>query len=75
METKGCVERWLDDILIHTETLEEHIKVLDEVLDLLQKAGYSVHFHKSLFCMAEVEFSASWLAGPGYVPGCPRSSH
>ena len=27
VETKGCVERWLDDILIHTDTLEEHFKV------------------------------------------------
>eukprot|EP00903_Cladosiphon_okamuranus_P005922 g5853.t1 len=49
VESKGCVERWLDDILIHTEALEEHFKMLEEVLDLLQKDNYSVHFHKSLF--------------------------
>eukprot|EP00752_Nemacystus_decipiens_P002618 g2451.t1 len=52
----GCIERCLDDILIHTETLEEHFKVLDDVLDLLQKAGYSGHFRKSVFCMPKVEF-------------------
>eukprot|EP00903_Cladosiphon_okamuranus_P021517 g19781.t1 len=39
VENKGGIERWLDDVLIHTETLEEHFKTLEEVLDLLQKAG------------------------------------
>ena len=30
--------------------------VFEEVLDFLQKAEYSVHFHKSVFCMQKVEF-------------------
>eukprot|EP00752_Nemacystus_decipiens_P016639 g14879.t1 len=55
-ENSGCIVRCLDDVLIHTETLEEHFKVLEEVLDLLQKAGYSVHCRKSVFCMPEVAF-------------------
>eukprot|EP00752_Nemacystus_decipiens_P009968 g8890.t1 len=54
-ENNGFIERWLDDILIHTETLEKHFKVLEEVLDILEKAGCSVHFHKSMFRKPEVE--------------------
>eukprot|EP00752_Nemacystus_decipiens_P006264 g5648.t1 len=52
-KNSGCIERCLDDILIHTETLEQHFKVPEEVLDLLQKAGYSGHFRKRMFCMPE----------------------
>ena len=29
VEKKGCVDRWVDDILTHTETLEEHFEVLE----------------------------------------------
>eukprot|EP00903_Cladosiphon_okamuranus_P006352 g6222.t1 len=68
VESKGCVERWLDDILIHTETLEEHFQMLEEVLDLLQKDNYSVHFHKSQFCMAEVEFLGVMVGRSGVRP-------
>ncbi|CAB1114741.1 unnamed protein product [Ectocarpus sp. CCAP 1310/34] len=68
VESGGCVERWLDDILIHTESLEEHFKVLEEVLDLLQKAGYTVHFRKSLFCRAEVEFPGVMVGRSGVRP-------
>ncbi|CAB1112528.1 unnamed protein product [Ectocarpus sp. CCAP 1310/34] len=67
-ESKGGIERWLDDILIHSETLEEHLKKIDEVLKLLQEAGFSVHFDKSLFCMQEVEFLGVMVGRSGVRP-------
>eukprot|EP00752_Nemacystus_decipiens_P008157 g7296.t1 len=67
-ENKGGIERWLDDILIHSETLEEHLQKIEEVLDLLQKAGFSVHFDKSLFCMQEVEFLGVMVGRSGVRP-------
>ena len=50
------MERWLDDILLHSASLADRFALIEEVFDLLQHAGYSVHFRKSMFCMAEGEF-------------------
>ena len=56
VEVKDHVERWLDDILLHSVSLADHFALVEEVFDLLHQAGYSVHFRKSMFCMAKVEF-------------------
>lgn len=50
------VKMWLDGVLLHTKTLEEHIDLLEFVVDLLIKAGFSIHFDKSEFCFSEVGF-------------------
>eukprot|EP00752_Nemacystus_decipiens_P017539 g15718.t2 len=68
VENKGHVERWLDDILLHSATLAEHLSLINEVFDLLQRAGYSVHFRKSMFCMAEVEFLGAMVGRAGIRP-------
>eukprot|EP00903_Cladosiphon_okamuranus_P011770 g11064.t1 len=65
---QGLRRKWLDDILIHTETLEERFQMLEEVLDLLQTDNYSVHFHKSLFCKAKVEFLGVVVGRSGVRP-------
>eukprot|EP00903_Cladosiphon_okamuranus_P016079 g14843.t1 len=36
VENKGGIERWLDDILINTETLEEHFRTLEEINPLTE---------------------------------------
>ena len=68
VENKGNVERWLDDILLHSATLEEHFALIEEVFDLLKGAGYSVHFGKCMFCMAEVEFLGTMVGRAGIRP-------
>eukprot|EP00752_Nemacystus_decipiens_P004058 g3716.t1 len=68
VENKGHVERWLDDILLHSATLAEHLSLIKEVFDLLQRAGYSVHFRKSMFCMAEEEFLGAMVGRAGIRP-------
>ena len=46
----------VDDVLIHTQTLEEHKKVLDEVFKRLEEAGVTVNKDKCRFYEKEVEF-------------------
>ena len=68
VEAKGQLERWLDDILLHSATLDDHFVLIEEVFDLLHKAGYSVHFLKCVFCMAEVEFLGVMVGRAGVRP-------
>ena len=47
---------YLDDILISSETEEEHRKHLQEVFRLLQRAGLTINLPKSEFFAKELEF-------------------
>ena len=50
------VHNYIDDILIHTKTWEEHVTVLRDVLKRLKEAGLSARPSKSEFGLAKVEF-------------------
>lgn len=66
--SKG-VEKWLDDIVLYTKTLEEHFRLLRGVLSLLQKGGYIVHFHKkSELFFPELEFLGVMVGRDGTRP-------
>ncbi|XP_053593878.1 uncharacterized protein LOC128667533 [Microplitis demolitor] len=45
---------YLDDIIIVTETYEEHLIWLQKVLEKLQQAGLTINREKSEFCCSEV---------------------
>ena len=62
------MERWLDDTLLHSASLADHFVLIEEMFDLLHQAGYSVHFQKSMFCMAEVEFFGAKVGRTGIRP-------
>src|SRR5436305_8233629 len=53
---------YIDNILIYSETEEEHIKLVMKVLTLLCEAGLCVALEKSVFYVQTVEFL-------GYVIG------
>lgn len=48
--------RYLDDFIIATETFEEHIQLIKELGEKLQKAGLSISMKKSKFCMKQLRF-------------------
>jgi len=50
------VMTYMDDILIYSETIEEHIPMVRKVMDRLRKAGLCVSIKKSTFHVREVEF-------------------
>ena len=47
---------FIDDILIYTETEEEHLRLLDQVLGRLEKAGLKVAIDKSVWMVPEVGY-------------------
>jgi len=47
---------YLDDILIYSENMEDHIKLVQNVLDMLEQHDLAVSLKKSVFHQEEVEF-------------------
>ena len=59
---------WLDDILIASETWEEHLATLTLVLSKLRAAGLSVNYSKSIFAAASQEFLGMVVDSTGIHP-------
>ena len=53
---KGKVKAYIDDILIYTETLEEHRKIVEQVLDILRTNGLFLNPEKCEFEKDQVEY-------------------
>jgi len=47
---------YLDDILIYSENMDDHIRLVQKVLDRLEQHGLAVSLKKSVFHQEEVEF-------------------
>jgi len=47
---------YLDDILIYSENMDDHIKLVQKVLDRLEQHDWAVLLKKSVFHQEEVEF-------------------
>src|SRR5690606_33341492 len=62
---------YLDDILIYSRTMEEHIKLVREVLKRLYKAGLAINPKKSVFHAKEVEF-LGYIIGTDGVKMSPK---
>lgn len=62
------VEKWLDDILVHTKTFEEHLALLRRVLLILIAHGYTGNFKKSEFFLAEIEYLGVMVGRDGVRP-------
>ena len=56
---------YLDDILIFSDSWEDHKRHLAEVLDRVKNAGLTLNLSKSVFAVAELDFL-------GYHIGCNR---
>ena len=47
---------YLDDILIYSDTFEEHIEHLEKVFEVLKKANLLIKLKKCKFCVDEIEY-------------------
>ncbi|XP_062704100.1 uncharacterized protein LOC134286499 [Aedes albopictus] len=56
---------YLDDIVIVTETFEEHVRLLEEVARRLREANLSIKLEKSHFCLSEIPFLGYILSSQG----------
>ena len=54
--SKGVVVVYLDDILIFTKTLEEHRKVVCQVMEILQKNSLTLKPEKCKFKRTSIEY-------------------
>lgn len=66
-DLKG-VDNYIDDILVHSENWEEHIKLLTEVFNRLAAAGLTVRPSKCRVGETNVEFIGHQLQGDGIKP-------
>ena len=55
-EMRANVKPYVDDLFIHSETFEEHVRLLDRVLSILEDKGLKIKVEKSLICQKEVNF-------------------
>ncbi|KAG0439275.1 hypothetical protein DMUE_2549 [Dictyocoela muelleri] len=51
-----CVKIYLDDILVHSKTLEDHLIHLKNVFQRIKSYGMSVNFEKSNFKLEEIKY-------------------
>ena len=61
----GCCVVYLDDIIIHSATMEEHAIHLRAVLQALSKHGYSCALKKCHFGLASVPYLGHVVSGEG----------
>ena len=56
MDHRKFVLPYLDDILIHTRTIAEHLAVLASVLNIHRQAGMKISPQKTFLLRREVEY-------------------
>ncbi|XP_055589797.1 uncharacterized protein LOC129741979 [Uranotaenia lowii] len=56
---------YLDDIVLVTETFEDHIRLLSEISKRLRRANLSIKLEKSHFCLEEIPFLGYILSSRG----------
>lgn len=61
----GC---FVDDVLIYSETFDQHLQHLDQALSRLHQVGLRVHPDKSVFASASVEFLGHVVSAYGMSP-------
>ena len=59
---------YLDDIIIATETVEEHFIRLREVLECLKKAGFKCRASKCSFLNAQTKYLGRLIKQDGMLP-------
>lgn len=64
-ETDHKVFAYLDDIIVASSTLNEHLEVLNFVFRRLVDAGLTINFEKSSFCLPSLKYLGHVIDGNG----------
>lgn len=62
------IQVYIDDILLGTETIEEHINVLQKLFDILRKNKLSVQIKKCHFLKTKIDFLGYEVSAIGIKP-------
>jgi len=60
---------YIDDLLVHTDTHEKHLAILDDVLPRLHKNHLKINLEKCVFGNKEVSYLGFTLTSEGIKPG------
>jgi transposase InsO family protein len=71
-DTEDFVTAYVDDILVHSRTFEEHIRHLDIVIAKLTAAGFTLNVNKCKFGAAKVKFLGHEISQVGVSPDFNR---
>ena len=67
-----CVLVYIDDIIVFSESKEQHLIDIERVLQLLIKGNVKLHAEKSSLFLNEVEFLGHTIKDGKYFP-CPKN--
>ncbi len=71
---RNKIPAWQDDMIIVTRgSVEEHLKEVMEILQILQKKGYRASFEKSKFFEKEVDWCGFRINEEGIKPRISRT--
>ncbi len=60
---------YIDDLLVHTQTHQDHLKILEKVLERLNTHNLKINLDKCFFGNKEVSYLSFTLTPEGIRPG------
>ena len=66
--TNKHVAAYLDDLLVHSESIHDHLKDLEDVFIKLREAGLKIKLKKCNFLQSEVKYLGYELTDEGFKP-------
>ena len=66
--TKNYVATYLDDVLVHSDSVEDHLGHLEDVLVKLEQAGLKLKLKKCSFFKEKVKYLGYELTSEGFKP-------
>ena len=63
-----CVLTYLDDLVVYSDTMEQHLKDLEQVFERIRKAGLTLKREKCSFATTEVELLGYIINPQGIKP-------
>lgn len=62
-----CVQVFIDDIVIYSPSVQQHVRDLTRVFEILREAGLKVALEKSVFARDEIIFLGNKISGPDHT--------
>lgn len=71
MAMREYLTAYVDDLIIASETFEDHLRHLGELFKRLKDDGLTINLSKTLFCRKEIPFLGHIISAEGIKP-CPE---